>query len=61
MLATSEKSIVEVAVSDDARFVGAVAAFRDIRNAEWRVLVPAARGMMTVAVERARVVLSVAP
>jgi type VI secretion system protein VasD len=57
----AEKRIVEVAVSDDARFVGAVAAFRDIRNAEWRVLVPAARGMMTVAVERARVVLSVAP
>jgi type VI secretion system protein VasD len=61
VLAPSEKRIVEVAVSDDARFVGAVAAFRDIRNAEWRVLVPAARGMMTVAVERARVVLSVAP
>jgi type VI secretion system protein VasD len=62
VLAPSEKRIIEVAVSDDARFVGAVAAFRDIRNAEWRVLVPAARnGMMTVAVERARVVVSVGP
>jgi type VI secretion system protein VasD len=62
VLAPSEKRIIEVAVSDDARFVGAIAAFRDIRNAEWRVLVPAARnGMLTVAVERARVVLSVAP
>lgn len=62
VLAPSEKRILEVAVSDDARFVGAVAAFRDIRNAEWRVLVPAARnGMMTVAVERARVVVSVGP
>jgi type VI secretion system protein VasD len=62
VLAPAERRIVEVAVSDDARFVGAVAAFRDIRNAEWRVLVPATRnGMLTVAVERARVVLSVAP
>lgn len=62
VLAPSEQRIVEVAVSDDARFVGAIAAFRDIRNAEWRVLVPAARnGMMTVAVERARVVVSVGP
>ncbi len=62
VLAPAEKRIVEVAVSDDARFVGAVAAFRDIRNSEWRVLVPAApNGMMTVAVERARVVVSVGP
>ena len=61
VLAPSEKRTVEVAVSDDARFVGAVAAFRDIRNSEWRVLVPASRKGMTVAVEKARVVLSVAP
>jgi len=62
VLAPAEQRIVEVAVSDDARFVGAVAAFRDIRNSEWRVLVPTGRkGMMTVAVERARVVLSMAP
>jgi type VI secretion system protein VasD len=62
VLAPSEQRIVEVAVSDDARFVGAVAAFRDIRNAEWRVLVPASpNAVMTVAVERARVLLSVAP
>ena len=59
VLAPAEKRTVEVAVSDDARFVGAVAAFRDIRNSEWRVLVPASRKGMTVAVERARVVLSV--
>jgi type VI secretion system protein VasD len=61
VLAPSEKRTVEVAVSDDTRFVGAVAAFRDIRNSEWRVLVPASRKGMMVAVERARVVLSVAP
>ncbi len=55
----AERRIVEIAVADGARFVGAVAAFRDIRNSEWRVLLPAAPGGMTVAVERARVVLSV--
>ena len=38
----------------DAVYVGAVAAFRDIRNAQWRRLVPAPRKGMTVAVERAR-------
>ena len=42
------------------KFVGAVAAFRDIRNSEWRVLVPVTRGTesVTVGVERARVVLA---
>lgn len=60
VLAPSERRTVEVPLSDDARFLGAVAAFRDIRNSQWRVLVPATRNGMTVGVERARVVLSVA-
>jgi type VI secretion system protein VasD len=60
VVAPSEKRTIEVAVSDDARFVGAVAAFRDIRNSQWRVLMPAARTGMTVAVERTRVRLTVA-
>jgi predicted component of type VI protein secretion system len=37
-----------------------VAAFRDIRNAEWRVLVPVTRKGLTVDVGRSRVVLAVA-
>jgi type VI secretion system protein VasD len=60
VLAPSETRTVEVAVSDDARFVGAVAAFRDIRNSQWRVLMPATRTGFSVAVERARVLLSAA-
>ena len=60
VLAPAEKRMVEVAVSDDTKFLGAVAAFRDIRNAEWRVLVPVTRKGLNVAVERTRVVLAVA-
>jgi type VI secretion system protein VasD len=60
MLVPAERRAIELEVSPDTRFVGAVAAFRDIRNAQWRVLVPVKRGsdLVTVAVERARVVLS---
>jgi type VI secretion system protein VasD len=61
-LAPSERRVIDVAVSGDTRFVGAIAAFRDIRNAQWRVAVAAVpQKAMTVAVERARVVLTVAP
>jgi type VI secretion system protein VasD len=60
VLAPSEKKTIDVAVSKEARFVGALAAFRDIRNAQWRglVVVPQ-RSSLNVAVERARIVLSV--
>jgi type VI secretion system protein VasD len=60
VLAPAERRTVEVAVSGEAKFLGAVAAFRDIRNAEWRVLVPVTRKGLNVAVERSRVVLAVA-
>jgi len=60
VLAPAERKTIEVAVSGEAKFLGAVAAFRDIRNAEWRVLVPASRKGLNVAVERSRVVLAVA-
>jgi type VI secretion system protein VasD len=60
VLAPSERRTIDVAVSQDTRFVGAVAAFRDIRNAAWRGLVPAApRSGLSVTVERARVVLAI--
>jgi type VI secretion system protein VasD len=60
VLAPSEQRMLDVTVSGEARFVGAVAAFRDIRNAQWRGLVPAPKNDLTVAVERARIVLTVA-
>jgi len=59
VLAPSERKTIDVAVSRDTRFVGAVAAFRDIRNAEWRGLVAAPRMGLNVKIERARIVLSV--
>jgi type VI secretion system protein VasD len=58
VLGPAEKRTIDVTVASETRFVGAVAAFRDIRNAQWRVLVPAPRKGLTMAVERARVVLS---
>ena len=35
-----ERKTIDVVVSRETRFVGALAAFRDIRNAQWRGLVP---------------------
>jgi type VI secretion system protein VasD len=60
ILAPTESRTLDVTLTPETRFVGAIAAFRDIRNAEWRTVVPAPRTGMTIAVERARVVLSVA-
>ena len=60
-LAPSERRTMELDVSADARFVGIIAAYRDIRNAQWRTLVqaPLRNDDVTVTVERARVVFSV--
>jgi len=63
VLTPSERRTVDVPVAADARFVGAIAAFRDIRNADWRGLVPTWREgtrNMSVAVQRTRIVVSVA-
>ena len=60
VLAPSEKKTIDVAVARDTRFVGALAAFRDIRNAQWRGLVVAPqRSSLHVTIEKARIVLSV--
>jgi type VI secretion system protein VasD len=59
-MAPSERKTLDVTVASETRFVGAIAAFRDIRNTQWRVLVPATNKAMDVAVERARVVMTVA-
>ena len=58
VLAPAEKRTIDVALSGETRYVGAIAAFRDIRNAQWRMLVPTPKKGLTVAVEKARIVVS---
>jgi len=60
VLAPSERRMMEVSVSGETRYLAAIAAFRDIRNAQWRVLVPASQKGLAVTVERARIVVAVA-
>src|SRR5262245_21222148 len=57
VLTPSENRTVELAVPKTAKFVGVIAAFRDIRNSQWRRLVPAPlkKNNVTLSVERARV------
>src|SRR5687767_13746109 len=38
VLDAPDRRTIDVTVSGDTRFVGAVAAFRDIRNSQWRAL-----------------------
>ncbi len=60
-VAPSERRTLEMDVSADAKFVGILAAYRDIRNAQWRTIVqaPLKKDDVTIAVERSRVVFSV--
>lgn len=63
VLGPAEQRDIDLPVAEATRFVGAVAAFRDIRNAQWRVIVPAWREgarVVTLSIERARVQASVA-
>ncbi len=60
VLTPAEQRVVEVEIDLGARFVGVLAAFRDIRNAEWRVLQPATRQDFAIAIGRARAGLTVA-
>jgi type VI secretion system protein VasD len=50
-----ERRSLDVTLAADTRFVGAIAAFRDIRNAQWRAVVAAPKTGLTVQVERARI------
>ncbi len=59
-MAPSARKTVDVTMSPDTRFIGAIAAFRDIRNTQWRVLVPATNRALDVTVERASVAMKVA-
>jgi type VI secretion system protein VasD len=58
MLAPGEKRTIDVSVAPGAAYIGAIAAFRDIRNAQWRGVVAAPSKGFTVSIERARVVLT---
>jgi type VI secretion system protein VasD len=59
VLAPSERKTIDVTVSRDTRFIGALAAFRD-RNAESRALLAAPRRGLNVTIERARIVVAAA-
>jgi type VI secretion system protein VasD len=68
-LSPGEEKKLEFKVSGEARFVGAIAAFRDIRNSTWRVLQPAPKkgikniiksDALTIVVEKSRITLTVA-
>ena len=48
-LAPGERKVLQVDVKGEAKFLGAVAAYRDIRNSQWRTVKPAPKkGMMDV-------------
>jgi type VI secretion system protein VasD len=57
VLGPAESRTVYVNISEDARTVGAVAMFRDVRNSLWRASLPAPIRGLTISVERARLVL----
>jgi type VI secretion system protein VasD len=59
VLDPGEQKKVDIAISEETRFVGVVAAFRDIRNAQpWRITIPSPKGSFTITVERSRVAAS---
>lgn len=61
VMTPAERRTIDVVVSDQTRFVGAIAAYRDIRNSQWRALAAAApRKAVNIDVGRARVTLSLA-
>jgi type VI secretion system protein VasD len=58
VISPSERRTLNLTVAPDAHFVGAMVAFRDIRNAQWRVVVPTWREGakdVVVSIDRARV------
>jgi len=59
-LRPGETRQLEMKIAPEARFVGAVAAFRDIRNAKWRVVSPAPEKGLTDLLRKNKVTLSVA-
>jgi len=61
VLAPSERRPLQLKVAPEAKFIGVLGAYRDIRNAQWRVLVPTPlKKDATVSVERARILVTLA-
>jgi type VI secretion system protein VasD len=65
-LAPGETRTVELNLSPDTRFMGALGAYRDVRDATWRASEPVAGGRqrnvkVVVVAERARLTLAVSP
>jgi type VI secretion system protein VasD len=52
-LKNGEQATIALTLAREASFVGVVAELRDIRNAEWRALVPAQAGAVSLAISTA--------
>jgi type VI secretion system protein VasD len=68
VLAPGDQKSLEYPISGEAKFLAVAAAYRDIRNADWRALTPAPRktyknlvksDQVSVGVEKSRVTLAV--
>jgi type VI secretion system protein VasD len=59
-LQPGEKRELEIKVAPEAQFVAAAAAFRDIRNAKWRVLTPAPEKGLTDLLRKDKLTITVA-
>ncbi len=57
VLSPAENRNLDITLDDDTQFVGAIAAFRDIRNTQWRVIARTPLRGLTIIVERARLLL----
>jgi len=68
VLQPGEQRQLEIALSQEARYLGAIAAFRDIRTAHWRVISPApekgladmlSKDRVTIGVEKTAITLRI--
>jgi type VI secretion system protein VasD len=58
-LAPGEQRTVDFALAADARFIGVIGAFRDIRNAQWRTLIPAPKSGLKNVVKKERLNIAI--
>jgi type VI secretion system protein VasD len=59
VLQPGEQKQLDLPVSQEARFVGAIAAFRDIQTARWRALAPAPAKSLSNVLRKDKVTLTV--
>jgi type VI secretion system protein VasD len=59
-LMPGEQRSFDYPISPDARFVGGVAAFRNIRNAQWRAIIPAPKQVPQKTVKKLQLSVAVA-